>query len=34
MGLDRAAMVRYGIPDIRMLFDGDVRFHRQFVDTV
>jgi len=34
MGLDRAAMVRYGIPDIRMLFDGDMRFHRQFVDTV
>ena len=34
MGLDRAAMVRYGIPDIRMLFDADMRFHRQFVDTV
>jgi phenylalanyl-tRNA synthetase alpha chain len=34
MGLDRAAMVRYRIPDIRMLFDADMRFHRQFVDTV
>ena len=34
MGLDRAAMVRYGIPDIRMLSDADMRFHRQFVDSV
>ena len=33
MGLDRAAMVRYGIPDIRLLFEADMRFHRQFVDT-
>ena len=33
MGLDRAAMVRYGIPDIRMLFEGDMRLHRQFVDA-
>jgi len=32
MGLDRAAMLRYGIPDIRLLFDADMRFHRQFVD--
>jgi phenylalanyl-tRNA synthetase alpha chain len=31
MGLDRAAMIRYGIPDIRMLFEGDMRFHAQFV---
>jgi phenylalanyl-tRNA synthetase alpha chain len=33
MGLDRAAMIRYGIPDIRMLFEGDMRFHAQFVDA-
>jgi phenylalanyl-tRNA synthetase alpha chain len=33
MGLDRAAMVRYRIPDIRLLFDGDMRFHAQFVDA-
>jgi len=33
MGLDRAAMIRYGIPDIRMLFDADMRFHAQFVDA-
>jgi phenylalanyl-tRNA synthetase alpha chain len=33
MGLDRAAMIRYGIPDIRMLFDADMRFHAQFVDV-
>jgi len=25
-------MLRYGIPDIRMLFDGDMRFLRQFVE--
>jgi phenylalanyl-tRNA synthetase alpha chain len=30
MGIDRIAMLRYGIPDIRMLFDGDVRFLAQF----
>ncbi len=33
MGLDRAAMIRYGIPDIRMLFEADMRFHAQFVDA-
>jgi len=30
MGADRIAMLRYGIPDIRMLFEGDVRFLSQF----
>jgi phenylalanyl-tRNA synthetase alpha chain len=33
MGLDRAAMIRYGISDIRLLFEGDMRFHAQFVDA-
>ncbi len=30
MGIERIAMLRYGIPDIRMLFDNDVRFLSQF----
>jgi len=30
MGIDRAALLRFGISDIRMLFDGDVRFLEQF----
>jgi phenylalanyl-tRNA synthetase alpha chain len=30
IGVDRFALLKYGIPDIRMLFDGDVRFLRQF----
>ena len=30
MGLDRIAMVRHGVPDLRMLFDGDLRFLEQF----
>ena len=30
MGIDRVAMLKYAIPDIRMLFDGDVRFLAQF----
>ena len=30
MGPQRIAMVRYGIPDIRLLFDSDVRFLAQF----
>jgi phenylalanyl-tRNA synthetase alpha chain len=29
MGLERIAMARYGIDDIRMLFENDVRFLRQ-----
>jgi hypothetical protein len=24
-------MLRYGIPDIRLLYDGDMRFLQQFV---
>lgn len=29
-GLDRPAMQRYGIPDLRLMFEGDVRFLEQF----
>jgi phenylalanyl-tRNA synthetase alpha chain len=30
IGIDRVAILKYAIPDIRMLFDGDVRFLQQF----
>ncbi len=30
MGIDRVAMVKYGIDDIRLLYSGDIRFLRQF----
>jgi len=30
LGIDRVAMLRYGIKDIRLLFENDVRFLRQF----
>lgn len=30
MGIDRLAMLRYGIPDLRMMFENDMRFLRQF----
>jgi phenylalanyl-tRNA synthetase alpha chain len=30
VGVERVAMLRHGIPDIRMLFDNDVRFLAQF----
>ena len=33
MGSDRVALLRYGIPDIRLLFDGDVRFLSQWGAT-
>jgi phenylalanyl-tRNA synthetase alpha chain len=29
MGVDRVAMLRYGIPNIRVLFDNDERLLRQ-----
>lgn len=31
MGLDRVAMLRHGISDLRQLFDSDLRFLEQFV---
>jgi phenylalanyl-tRNA synthetase alpha chain len=30
MGIDRLAMLRYNIPDLRMLFESDLRFLKQF----
>ena len=30
MGLDRLAMITYGIPDLRLLIENDVRFLSQF----
>lgn len=30
LGIDRIAMLRFGIPNIRLLFDSDVRFLKQF----
>ncbi len=30
MGVERIAMLKYGITDIRLLYDNDLRFIRQF----
>jgi phenylalanyl-tRNA synthetase alpha chain len=30
MGIERIAMLRYGVPDLRLFFDDDVRFLEQF----
>jgi phenylalanyl-tRNA synthetase alpha chain len=30
MGIERIAMLRYGINDLRLFFENDVRFLRQF----
>ncbi len=30
MGIDRLAMLRYGVTDLRLFFDNDLRFLRQF----
>ena len=30
MGIDRIAMLKHGVPDLRLLFDNDVRFLEQF----
>ena len=31
MGIDRLTMLRYNVNDIRMYFENDLRFLRQFV---
>ena len=30
MGIERITMLRYGIKDLRLFFENDVRFLRQF----
>jgi phenylalanyl-tRNA synthetase alpha chain len=30
MGLDRLAMLKYGVNDLRLFFDNDLKFLRQF----
>ncbi len=30
MGVERIAMLRYGVDDLRLFFDNDLRFLRQF----
>jgi phenylalanyl-tRNA synthetase alpha chain len=30
MGVERVAMLKHGIDDIRLLYDGDLRFIKQF----
>ena len=30
MGVERIAMLRYGIDDLRLFFENDLRFIRQF----
>jgi phenylalanyl-tRNA synthetase alpha chain len=30
LGVERIAMLRHGIPDIRLFFENDLRFLRQF----
>ena len=31
LGIERVAMIRYGVPDMRLFVEGDVRFLEQFV---
>ena len=30
MGIDRIAMLKYGVDDLRLFFENDLRFLRQF----
>ena len=30
LGLERIAMLRHGLPDLRLLWENDLRFSRQF----
>jgi phenylalanyl-tRNA synthetase alpha chain len=31
MGIERLAMLRYGVSDLRLFFENDLQFLRQFV---
>jgi phenylalanyl-tRNA synthetase alpha chain len=33
LGIERVAMLRFGIPDLRMFFDSDARFLEQFASA-
>jgi phenylalanyl-tRNA synthetase alpha chain len=33
LGIERVALARYGIPDMRLLYTGDVRFLEQFTEV-
>ena len=30
VGIERIAMLKYGVKDIRMFYEGDIRFLKQF----
>jgi phenylalanyl-tRNA synthetase alpha chain len=30
MGIERTLMIRHGVPDIRMFYENDIRFLKQF----
>jgi phenylalanyl-tRNA synthetase alpha chain len=30
MGIERIAMLKHGVPDLRLLYDNDIRFAEQF----
>ena len=32
LGVERFTMLRYGVNDLRLFFDGDLRFLRQFAN--
>jgi phenylalanyl-tRNA synthetase alpha chain len=34
MGIERIALLKFGIKDIRLLFENDVRFLRQFTSAL
>jgi phenylalanyl-tRNA synthetase alpha chain len=34
MGIERTAMLLYGVRDIRLYFENDVRFLRQFQSAI
>jgi len=34
MGIERIAMLKYGVKDLRLFFENDVRFLRQFNKSI